>query len=92
MYSSSDLDCSNGSKKLSVEQLLSVLRDIPDDRSDDEQELPFDIESGDDKFIPVPSSSDSNDDDAREPLSIFSNTPFYYFIVTFLITKLCVHC
>ena len=43
-------------KKLSVEQLLSVLRDIPDDRSDNEQELPFDIESDDDEFISVPSS------------------------------------
>ena len=43
-------------KKLSVEQLLSVLRDIPDDRSDDEQELPFDIESDDDEFIPFTSS------------------------------------
>ena len=74
-------------KKLSVEQLLSVLRDIPDDRSDDEQELPFDIGSDDDEFIPVPSSFD----DAQEPLGMLSNTTFYYFIVTFLISKLCVH-
>ena len=63
-------------KKLSVEQLFSVLRDIPDDRSDDEQELPFDIEPDNDEFIRVPSSSDSDDDDAQEPLGIFSNTPF----------------
>ena len=79
-------------KKLSVEQFLSVLCDIPDDRSDDEQELPFDIESDDDEFIPVPSSSDSgDDDDAQELLGIFSTTSFYYFIVTFPITKMCVH-
>ena len=50
------------------------------------------MESDDDQFIPVPSSSDSDDDDdAQEPLGIFSNTSFYYFVVTFLITKLCVH-
>ena len=90
MYSGSDLDCSNDSEKLLVEQLLSVLRDIPDDRSNDEQELPLHIESDDDELIPVPSSSDSDDDDAQEPLGVFSNTSFYYFIVTFLITKLCV--
>ena len=68
-------------KKTSVEQLLSVLRNIPDDRSDDEQELPFDIELDHHEFFPVPSSSDTDDVDvALEPLSTFSNTPFYYLL------------
>ena len=78
-------------RKLSVEQLLLILCNIPDDRSDDEQELPFDIESDDREVIPVLNSSNSNDDDAQEFFGIFSNTLFYYFIATFLITKLCVH-
>ena len=54
-------------KKLSVEQDLSVLRGIPEDISERGNEEPFDIESHNNKFILVTSSSESEDDGIHEP-------------------------
>ena len=54
-------------KKLSVEQVLSVLRDIPEDISERGNEETLEIESDNDEFILVTSSSESEDDDIQEP-------------------------
>ena len=54
-------------KKVSVEEVLSILRDIPEDRSEGEDEETLYTESDDDEFIPVGSSSESEDDDVQEP-------------------------
>ena len=59
-------------KKLLVEQVLSVLRDIPEDISKRGNEKPLDIESDNDVFILVTSSSESEDDDIQEPPNKFS--------------------
>ena len=58
-------------KKLSVEQVLSVLRDIPEDISQRGNEEPLEIESDNDEFLLVTSSSESEDDDEQEPPGIF---------------------
>ena len=58
-------------KKLSVEQVLSVLQDTPEDISERGNEEPFDIESDNDEYILVTSSSESEDDDIQEPPGIF---------------------
>ena len=54
-------------KKLLVEQVLSVLRDIPKDISERGNEEALEIDSDNDKFILVISSSESLDDDIQEP-------------------------
>ena len=56
-------------KKLLVEQILSVLRDIPKVRGNEET---LDIESDNDEFILVTSSSESEDDNIQEPPGNFS--------------------
>ena len=57
-------------KKLSVEQVLSVLDDIPEDKSERGNEETLDIESENDEFILVTSSSESEDDDIQETLTL----------------------
>ena len=59
-------------KKLSVEQVLSVLQEIPKDISECGNEEPLDIESDNDEFILVTSSSESEDDDIQKPPGKFS--------------------
>jgi len=54
-------------KKVSVEEVLCVLRDIPEDVSEGGDEELLDIKSDDEEFIPVTSSSESEDDDIQEP-------------------------
>ena len=49
-------------KKVSVEEVLSMLRDIPVDTLEYGDEISLDIESDDDEFVPVSSSSESEDE------------------------------
>ena len=49
-------------KRVSVEEVLSKLRDIPEDTSECGNEISLDIESDDDEFVPVSSSSESEDE------------------------------
>ena len=49
-------------KRVLVEEVLSKLRDIPGDRSECGDEISLDIESDDDEFVPVSSSSESEDE------------------------------
>ena len=49
-------------KRVSVEEVLSKLRDIPEDTSECEDKISLDIESDDDEFVPVSSSSESEDE------------------------------
>ena len=53
-------------KKLLVEQVSSVLRDIPEDTSERGNKEPLDIESDNDKFILVTSFSQSENDVIQE--------------------------
>ena len=48
-------------KRVSVE-VLSMLRDIPEDTSECGDEISLDIDSDDDEFVPVSSSSESEDE------------------------------
>ena len=59
-------------KKLSVERILSVLCDIPKDISERGNEETLDIESDNDEFILVTSSSESKDENIQEPPGKFS--------------------
>ena len=49
-------------KRVSVEEVLSKLRDIPEDTSECWDEISLDKESDDDEFAPVSSSSESEDE------------------------------
>ena len=49
-------------KRVSVEEVLSMLRDIPEDTSECGDEISLDINSDDDEFLPVSSSSESEDE------------------------------
>ena len=49
-------------KRVSVEEVLSMIRDIPEDTSGCGDEISVDIESDDDEFVPVSSSSESEDE------------------------------
>ena len=49
-------------KRVSVEEVLSMLRDIPEDTSECGDEISLDIDSCDDEFVPVSSSSASEDE------------------------------
>ena len=49
-------------KSVSVEEVLSKLRDTPEDTSECGDEISLDIESDDDEFVPVSSSSESEDE------------------------------
>ena len=57
-------------KRVSVGEVLSKLRDIPEDTSECGDEISLDIESDDDEFVPVISSSeieDERDSNIQEP-------------------------
>ena len=49
-------------KRVSVEEVLSMLRDIPEDTSEFGDEISLDIKSDNDEFVPVSSSSESEDE------------------------------
>ena len=49
-------------KRVLVEEVLSKLRDIPEDTSECVDEISLDIELGDAEFVPVSSSSESEDE------------------------------
>ena len=49
-------------KGVLVEEVLSMLRDIPEDTSECGDEISLDIESDDDEFVPVSSSSETEDE------------------------------
>ena len=48
-------------KRVSVEEVLSMLRDIPEDTPECGDEISLDIESDDDEFVAVSSSSENED-------------------------------
>ena len=68
-------------KKLSVEELLSVLFHVLD-IYDDEDELFLNTESDDDVFISIPNSSKSDDDNTQKPLGTFLENSFFLFPCT----------
>ena len=49
-------------KRVLVEEVLSKLRDIPEDTAECGDEVSLGIESDDDEFVPVSSSSESEDE------------------------------
>ena len=49
-------------KRVSVEEVLSMLRDIPEDTSECGDKISLDIESDDDEFVPFSISSEGEDE------------------------------